>query len=684
MLSYISRYSVNLIGEQSRMIKITDANNLDKAISLEWIITNGLGSYASSTISGANTRRYHGLLIASLVPPTQRTLVFSRIDELVKINNETVKLSTNQWSDISVSPEGYKYISEFNLDPFPVWIYKFNNVTLTKSVLLTYRANLLLIDYQLGYESPDIELQLAFLVNHRDFHAETKGNDDWLFHQRFIKDGVIVQAYPGAQPVWIKWVKGSYKRTDVWYYNYHYYMEKMRGFPAIEDQYNPGVLNVPLCAGDRITIAVSTEEINNIPDFCLVKEKELRRYKQLGLNSFLPSDIPPELIYAADQFIVDRRSTGGKTIIGGYHWFGDCGRNALIALPGLMLVTKRYETARNTLKTFIATLDQGMIPNRFSDYSQDVEYNSVDATLWLFYAIEKYLAYTKDSYFVKEQLYPQLQIIIEWYTQGTRYNIRLDTKDYLISAGEPNVQLTWMDAKIGDWVVTPRQGKPVEVNVLWYNALKIMENLSKLFGYKEESKNYAYKAKKCQESIITKFWNPEYNCLYDCINFNCQPDITIRPNQIFAVSLPYSIFSPKQEMAIVRIVEEKLLTPYGLRSLDPADSNYKGIYDGSTYSRDSAAHQGTVWSWFIGHFITAYLKVHGRTEENLSIAKDLLFPLIEHLTTTAGIGGVSELFDGDYPHLPRGCISASWSVGEILRVWVEDILGEKPSLDRGI
>ena len=662
------------------MIKIKDVNNLDKAISLEWITTNGLGTYASSTISGANTRRYHGLMVAAVTPPTQRTMLLSRIDEIIKINDESVKLSTNQWSDISISPEGYKYIEDFTLDPFPVWTYKYGDVVLTKSLIFAYRSNLLLIDYQLGYDSPAIELQLAFLVNHRDFHSETKGNADWIFHQRPIDDGVIVQAYPGAHPLWLKWEKGDYKRTDVWYYNYHYYIEKMRGLPPIEDLYNPGVLNVYLTPGDRITIAVSTDTINAIPDFSLIKEKEVRRINNLTINSFLPKEIPSELIYASDQFIVDRHSTGGKSVIGGYHWFGDWGRDTMISLPGLMLVTKRYEDARNTLKTFGSSIDQGMIPNRFSDYSQEAEYNSVDATLWFFYAVEKYLDYTKDTYFVKEQIYPQLQLMMEWFTQGTRFNIKLDPKDSLLSAGEPSIQLTWMDAKIGDWVITPRHGKPIEVNALWYNALKTMEKLSKIFGSEEDTENYAYKAEMCKESIIDKFWNPDKECLYDCISPNCQPDAKIRPNQIFALSLPYSIFPARQEKLILNTVKEKLLTPYGLRSLDPADPGYKGIYDGDPTSRDSAYHQGTVWSWLIGPFISAYLKVNGRNEENIKAARGMLEPLIEHMNSSAGLGCVSEIFDGDYPHLPRGTILQAWSVAEILRVWSEDILGKKPAL----
>lgn len=663
------------------MIKILDTKNLEQVLSLEWLVTNGLGGYASSTISGTNTRRYHGLLVAALQPPINRTLLFSRIDENLIINKQIHQLSTNQWKDLSISPQGYKLLEQFYLDPFPNWIYKVSEITLKKELILLYEHNTVMINYKISGNFPQVELELVLLVNHRDFHKETKGNSDWFFEQKIIDNGVIIQVYPNVCPLYIKWTKGVYQRTDVWYYNYFNVMEKKRGLPYIEDHYNTGILKVNLKPGESITIVGSTEEFKDNIDFYRSKENEINRLEKLIRDSQLPEQKEFRyLIYASDQFIVKRSSVNSKTIIAGYHWFSDWGRDTMISLVGLTLVTKRYQEARNILKTFASYIDRGLIPNRFPDNEQDPhEYNTVDATLWFFHAIERYVAYTKDLEFVQRYLYPKLQDIIEWHELGTRYSIKVDPQDYLITAGDLQTQLTWMDAKIGDWVVTPRQGKPVEINTLWYNALKTMEILSNLFN--DKYIDYKSKAEKCKQSFIQKFWNPEKNCLYDYINEAGVPDSKIRPNQIFVVSLPHTILDPEKEKLVVNTVEKELLTPYGLRTLSPDDPDYKGIYDGDQYQRDSAYHQGTVWPWLMGHFVRAYLKVYGKNEETLKRARELIQPLLNHLTNQACIGGISEIFDGNPPHLPRGCINQAFSVAEILRCWVEDILDQYPKIE---
>ena len=365
-------------------------------------------------------------------------------------------------------------------------------------------------------------------------------------------------------------------------------------------------------------------------------------------------------------------------MIAGYPWFTDWGRDTMISLPGLTLVTGRYDDARNILRAFARSIDQGMLPNRFSDSGETPEYNTVDATLWMFHAAHEFLRYSGDTDFVRSELYEPLTGIIGWHERGTRYGIRLDS-DGLLQAGAPGVQLTWMDAKVGDLVITPRMGKAVEIQALWYNALRVMERLAATFGDAAGAARYSALAERAREQFLKVFWNDAAGCLYDVVATDGAPDASIRPNQIFAISLPFPLLEGAQALQVVDVVEWELLTPYGLRTLSPRDPNYRGRFDGGPQSRDAAYHQGTVWPWLLGPFLTAYVKVHGGTEEARSRAGRFLDPLRAHLTE-AGLGHISEVFDGDFPHRPGGCFAQAWSAAEILRTYLEDAQGRQPAL----
>ncbi len=406
-------------------------------------------------------------------------------------------------------------------------------------------------------------------------------------------------------------------------------------------------------------------------------ERYRKSYSPPALDSvswFWPEDaFAQDLAAAADQYIVSRGDQ--KTVIAGYHWFSDWGRDTMIALPGLTLPTGKPEVARSILRTFAMHVDQGMLPNRFPDAGQTPEYNTVDATLWFLEAARAYLAYTGDLAFVRKLLYPVFADIIAWHVRGTRYGIKVDSSG-LLSSGEAGVQLTWMDAKVGDWVVTPRRGKPVEIQALWYNALRIMEDLARKFGDEVAQKRYRSMATVASWSFNRLFWNVNTGCLYDVVN-GAPPDPAIRPNQIFAVSLTHSMLSAERAKSVVEKVQEHLLTPYGLRSLAPTDPQYRGRYTGGPVERDGAYHQGTVWPWLLGPFVTAYVKVNGGTDVARRQASEWLASLKDHLAD-GGLGHISEIFDGDAPQRPCGCIAQAWSVAEILRALVEDVYGLRP------
>ncbi|ADI74185.1 glycogen debranching enzyme [Methanohalobium evestigatum Z-7303] len=650
------------------MYKFNSADFSDycSGIQKEWLVTNGLGGYASSTIIGANTRTYHGLLVSALNPPVDRTLMLSSVDEEIYVNGSLYRLATHKYP-MTVHPEGYKYLNEVSFKPFPAFVYQVENTEIIKQIFMQYGENTTIISYQVNCSDNNTVFRLIPLVNLRNFHYTTRSNDI-KFEQSPVKYGTKIV---GKNQFFHLHSNIKYTPEDVWYYNLEYDMERYRGLEYQEDNYNPGFFELNLGKGENnIFIAASTNgEISNQSwnDIKDIYENEIKRANSHGY--IFEKDFPNQLSKTADSFIVNRKSTNSESIVAGYHWFSDWGRDAMISLPGLTLVTGRFNEASRILKGFAANCQDGLIPNRFADTDNDnPDYNTVDASLWFIHAAGKYFEYTSDLGTIRD-VWNTIREIIHHYIRGTYFNIQMD-KDSLIKYDS---QLTWMDAKVDGIEVTPRRGKTCEINALWYNALKTASLLAENLGLLHEE--YDKTADRVKSSFVDTFWNDNNGCLFDCISIGDDGEIykdpSIRPNQIFAVSLPYTMLSHDKEKMIVDKVKDKLLTSKGLRTLSPEDEKYRGIYSGGPYERDFAYHNGTVWPWLMGPFIDAYLKVNNDSVENREYARSLLLGFENHFKE-AGIGTISEVFDGDYPHNPGGCVSQAWSVAEILRAYVEN------------
>lgn len=699
-------------------------HDLSKAAEKEWLETNGIGGYASSTIIGANTRRYHGLLMAATMPPLGRTLLLSKVEEFLCIGGQEFPLSTNFYPN-TVYPEGYKNLVRFSLNPFPTFEYSLHGITIIKKVFMVYGENTTVILYQVSGESKtkalpyalgenrsrqahNVALKIRVMAAFRDYHRLTHENPQAKTDYKIFAHKVCLQPYEGMPSMYLFHNAEFIERTQFWYKNMEYPKERERGLEAHEDHYCPFALHFDLNRGGDCYIVASTCEYERF-DVLELFHNEIGRRKNIhkgtydnnrGVSSIVSldfSDSLPEkrdlleplplntnnreegesiakliksLLAVSDSFIV-KREDNKKSIIAGYHWFSDWGRDAMISLPGLTLVQGRFEDAKKILLSYAYYVSKGMIPNRFPDYGETPEYNTVDASLWYIHAAYQYLRFTKDFETIRKDLYDALKEIIGYYKKGTRYNIHMDA-DHLIYAGAEGVQLTWMDAKVDNWVVTPRMGKAVEINALWHNALKIMAFFADKMGFHDEGGMYNALAQKASQSFNSLFWFHEGQYLYDCINGESK-DSAIRPNQIFAVSLPFSMLPFERQTNVVEVVRGHLFTPYGLRTLSPKDKNYIGCYAGGVYERDKAYHQGTVWPWLIGPYISAYRKVYAKGENTVDYVRGLFEPFYEHLFE-AGLGTISEIFDGDPPHTPRGCISQAWSVAEILRVYYEHIV----------
>jgi predicted glycogen debranching enzyme len=651
--------------------------DLEGAVRREWLETNGLGGFASSTIIGLNTRRYHGLLVAATKPPVGRFVLLSKVEETLFIDGKRFDLSANRYPGV-VHPQGFRYLREFRLDPFPVFTYEVEGIEIEKSVFMIHGENSTVIHYQLTKNhhpesQKNVRLGIRPLIAFRDYHGMTHENGAINLAVQERPGLTSVTPYQGLPTLHLAHNAIELRKTGDWYRNFEYDAERERGLDCSEDLFNPFALCFDLRLRRQASIIASTEQ-HDVTQAVEYRRAEITRRRKALMASPIEDSFAQNLAAASDQYLVSRGDE--KTVIAGYHWFGDWGRDTMIALPGLTLPTGKYEVARSILRTFAKHVDQGMLPNRFSEAGETPEYNTVDGALWFFEAARAYLAYTGDLEFVWDELYTVFVDIISWYARGTRYGIKADSSG-LLASGELGVQLTWMDAKVGDWVVTPRRGKPVEIQALWYNALCIMEDLASRFGDEAARKRYRHMAAVVQWSFNRLFWNEKLGCLYDVVNGG-PPDPSIRPNQIFAVSLPHSMLPRDRARIVVEKVEEELLTPLGLRSLAPSDRKYRGSYIGDPTERDGAYHQGTVWPWLLGPFITAYVKVNGRSEEARRQAQAWLSPLESHLAD-AGLGHVSEIFEGDAPHRPRGCIAQAWSVAEILRVYLEDVRGLRPN-----
>lgn len=638
--------------------------NLDAASNREWLETNYLGGFASGTVSGLHTRRYHGLLTAALQPPVGRTLLLSKLEETLVIGDRRYDLSANRYGGGVIHPRGFESLRSFRLDPFPIFHYVVQDVEIEKSIFLVNHENTVVVQYFVrASKAAEAHLEIRPLIAFRDYHSTTHENSSlnrWVENRG---DLAVVKPYESEPALYIAHEGGIFAPEGFWYRNFEYSVEQERGLDSSEDLFSPFGLKFELHDRYRIPIIASTEprEARNAMRY---REAEIERRRSVVAVSPGADPFVQSLAAASDQFVAACRT--GHTIIAGYHWFGDWGRDTMIALPGISLALGRPDLARSILLQFAQHLSQGMLPNRFPDGGEAPEYNTVDATLWLFEAVQS----LNDPDFIREHLYEKLVEVIDWHVRGTRYSIRVDD-DGLLLSGEPGVQLTWMDAKVGDWVVTPRHGKPVEIQALWYNALRIVQRFSEQFGFVPNANRFGVMAERARRSFLDQFWNEAEGCLFDVVGPH-GVDASIRPNQVFAISLTFPLLDAARAERVLAVVERELLTPVGLRSLSPSDPNYKGRYEGDPWHRDGAYHQGTVWPWLMGPFLTAYIRVHG--DSGRARAEGWLRGMESHLGE-AGLGQISEIFDGDSPHAPRGCIAQAWSVAELLRAAAEDVLG---------
>jgi predicted glycogen debranching enzyme len=648
--------------------------NLPAAESREWLVTNGIGGFASATISGGATRRYHGLLVAALQPPLGRTQLVAFLDETVRYAGATYALATHRWASGALDPRGFLYLESFRLEGgTPVWTYALADALIEKSVWMVQGENTTFIHYTLSRASSPLEIDLKALVNYRDFHSLTHAGD-WRMKISPVEHGVMVLPFDGATPFFLKSAQASCEPYHQWYRDCLLPMETERGLEDREDHLFAALFRATLNPGESLTVVATTEAITPLDAVASRAQRATHESSLLeawqAQNEKTSGNAPGwlrQLVLAADQFVVKRslpEEEDGRSVIAGYHWFGDWGRDTMIALPGLALATGRSEVARKILLAFARYVDCGMLPNNFPDQGGKPEYNTVDAALWYFQAVHQYFAATQDTATL-EKLYPVLAAMIDAHVRGTRYNIHVDSGDGLLYAGGPGIQLTWMDAKIGDWVVTPRAGKPVEINALWINALETMEQFAGVLS--KSTENYQRLSAQAKNSF-QNFWNAERNCCFDVIDVpgagKNGKDAALRPNQILAVSLPVSPLPKDQQKSVVDICAERLLTSHGLRSLAPGEPNYQGHYGGDQRSRDAAYHQGTVWGWLLGPFALGHLRVYN----DPPVALGYLEPLGSHIGAL-GLGTLAEIFDGDPPHIPRGCIAQAWTVGEILRAW---------------
>ena len=650
--------------------------NLDVAEKQEWLVTNGIGGYASGTVPNMLTRRYHGLLMAALRPPLGRTLLLAKLDEtaeydgLQATSGHTYPLFVNRWGSGEglTEPDGNHHLNRFHVDgTTPVWTYACADSLLEKRIWMQQGANTTYIQYRLTRASAPMLLQAKAFVNYRDYHS-TNIINDWQPEIVPVERGLRLRMFDGAVPFYLFSDRGEITPKFEWYEDFSLSQEEYRGQnDVLDDHLYAAQFRTVLQPGESVTVVATTEaaaSFNGDEAYAERVAYEERLLEQAASSVISPLSAPyKRLILAADQFVVERPTAidpNGRSIIAGYHWFSDWGRDTMIALPGLALCTGRFDVAATILRTYAQFVDRGMLPNRFPDEGEEPEYNTVDATLWYFEAIRQYVDATGDEQLLHE-LYPILAGIITWHRRGTRYNIQMDEKDCLLYAGQEGVQLTWMDAKVDNWVVTPRIGKAVEINALWYNTLRIMTNFAGITG--QDAAPYEKLAAEVKEGY-GRFWNPELGYCYDVLDTPDGDDLSLRPNQLFAVSLPFSPLDEAQQRSIVDVCSRNLLTAHGLRSLSPEDSNYIGEYGGDQLKRDAAYHQGTVWAWLIGPFVAAHLRVY----QNPDLARSYLTPLIHHLSNH-GVGSISEIFDGDPPFTPRGCIAQAWSVAEVIRAW---------------
>jgi len=640
--------------------------NVGSSATREWLVTNGIGGYASGTVSGILTRRYHGLLIAALKPPLQRTLMFSKLDAVATYGSGMYALAVNRWRYGYVEPDGYRWLEQFYLEgTTPVWTYPLGNARLERRVWMQPGANTTYISYTMIGGNLPITLEFRALVNYRDHHSNTHAGE-WQMDVQPVAAGVRVTAHAEAVPLFVRCPGALVEPLHIWTRDFYLSVEEYRGYDAFDDHLYAARLEISLQPGQSCAVVASTQ-----PDANLDFETAYTTRQDYEANLITQAGSPKDerirhLILAADQFIVQRtlpQSPVGRSVIAGYPWFADWGRDAMIGLPGLTLATGRPDLARQILRTYKHFVDHGMLPNHFLDLDEVPTYNAIDATLWYFEVARAYYAVTQDLDLIRE-LFPVFQDIIAWLQRGTRYHTHVDAEDGLLYAGEWGIQLTWMNAKFGDWVVTPRMGKPIEINALWYNALCITAEFATLVG--EAAEPYAVGAEQVHQSFA-RFWNTERGYCFDVLDGPEGHNPALRPNQLFAVTLPFSPLSAEQQRTVVDVCERELLTPRGLRSLGKEEPAYIGRYGGDLGTRDAAYHQGTTWGWLLGMFAIAHLRVY----QNPAQAQAYLTPMFQNLAEH-GVGSMSEIFDGNYPYTPRGCTAQAWTVAQFL--WAQHLI----------
>ncbi len=648
--------------------------DLQTALEREWLVTNGIGGFASGTVAGALTRRYHGLLLPVLAPPVGRRLLVAKLDDTVLLNGDKFQLYTNVWESGVESPPGVRFLQRFDLNwNVPTWTYEFAGVRLVKRIWLEAGRNATYVRYDLDPHAPGVTLQCRLVVNDRDHHQLVRGAHR-TFQVHAAGPTLAVCADAGGTPIRVRCAGDPARRARwqldyTWCHGFHLAVEALHGYEHLESHLVVGLCSVPLKPGQHVTFVVATEADSQADERDALPRCEQRA--QGLLNAWAGrARTPPEktpaavrqLALAADQFIVRRPSPeepDGHTIIAGYPWFTDWGRDTMISLPGLTLVTGRFDLARQILRTWARHVDHGMIPNRFPDQGESPEYNTADATLWYLWAIDQYVRATGDVETAAE-LFPVMNEIISWYRRGTWHSVRVGD-DGLVAAGERGLILTWMDAKHGEQVFTPRMGKPVELSALWYDALCNMARLADLL---EKSDAEYMRLANTTRTSFARFWHNRRGCCQDVIDGPDGPDASLRPNQIFAISLAHSPLPRDRQLALLKKCEDRLLTWFGPRSLAPREHGYRGHCVGNLPARDAAYHQGTAWGWLLGPFVIAHYRLH----RDSSAARAFLAPMLGQVWTHA-LGSLSEIFDGEEPHTPRGCVAQAWSVAEILRAW---------------
>jgi predicted glycogen debranching enzyme len=655
----------------------------------EWLVTNGIGGFASSTLSFMNTRRYHGLLFAALRPPVDRVATVSKLDVTALYGAAEIPLSTNEYADGTLAPQGICRLESFQLEGLmPVWTWLVQDVRVEQRIWMRHAENTTYVRFTRLGGIKTLRLRIEPLCTYRDYHWQLRGEQKMTVEG--ATDGLRIDAGGTSRAYWIISANAGFEIRPQWNWNFKHREESARGLDDLEDLLRPAVIEFDLPRDHSRSVILTAEPRQPIAaDEALALERTRQDQivacrRAAGKSPFIELEVMDQLALAADQFVVDRRDSQGlprgKSVIAGYPWFSDWGRDTMIALPGLTLATGRAEVAASILRTFASFVNQGMLPNRFPDAGETPEYNTVDASLWFYVAVKAYLESTADRDFADE-IYPTLKDMLEWHLRGTRFGIVVDQTDALLRAGEAGVQLTWMDAKVDNWVVTPRIGKPVEINALWFNAVSILRDLARELGQADDAAAYAVLAARIGTSFEREFWFEAGGYLYDVIDgpegeldgTGRRRDKSLRPNQIFALSLPFALVTGDRAKRILEICTTELWTPVGLRSLAPGDPRYVGRYGGNQRQRDGGYHQGTVWTWLLGAYVTAHYRVYA----DARAALELLSAIPAHLREGC-IGQVSEIMDGSAPFEPRGCFAQAWGVAEILRVWSEihDAAGE--------